>query len=1700
MFVSSGSEDGEEGAEGEPDADNGPESSVAETQQASDDASVSDKEEPLSEDEKRESSSPISPAVKLERSEQPVRATAVVSPVAVVVPATVAMEDKPPVEIKRENGISGGAGVKTDCVAAATAMVTPKPDRIGGVEKHLHLHPPPPPPPPLINTKNEHLEKLKQTLQMDMLNMNNKWRDTSGTQRRASYLETLSMSHRHRQQPPQPTLPSMGDIPSMKRRPPPPDAVQRLPESMRSGGGSGDSLRESFQSRRLPPHDSGVTVSAAGSFAEKLRETSSLTKRSLGPIHPTEIPLKKHHKMPPSRPVYYSDSDDSDDDYRPSVFRGRMDKKISTKLFRPPIHEQNQALDLTVKKKDQHQDMAALAMKIERHDDNCPKCESGASQYIQNKLVKSVFCEAVPRDVLASVSRLQADYSVLPSRVNLCRAVNGRCNFVVCTDCYQAFPNVGMLSLHLIATGHSSTKPVNTESLLQKGFLALVPPRTEFFSTCALRRKQRTPTTAGRKEVCVYTCTECTSSFSDFLDYTVHLTTTGHDKPDKNAPKPLRKLNAASDYPEEIPVNEVMKCLICQSSFRTLKDLTMHMVRTRHFTHVPVHDSVLYSKLGNNKDSFRAEEEEDMCIESAAVDRHAAAHPSLPPHPTLSPTTRNFSKHHHKKDADRNHRVGVRDNHHHHKGDRDNHKSDHRNRGERERGVEKDHRRERDHRSERNRDHHRGDNKQEERHRRKPDARDDSHHHKEQKLAATDDRGQRSEESSKESRHRQRFEHWKEESMMHFKQRYKYDHRDDKIDDADHLKDVKYDPRDEKKVVEDGLASSNAKQVLNQMLASKKRNSTKSGREDGVIKGLGKKNRSLKCIGCEHLFADVPKLSKHMKETGHYMMPPDGDDIEQKLMPANSPTTPNGEYPHFKMAASWGKHHKHKTAARNYLEDDTTVVKMEDYFADNSDDEDDFFNQNEKPEVEKLQEKVDSMFSSESGTEKDTASSTTSSSAPVVECVGKYVDPDNFDVVYPTGSRIAGSMLGSNPLGSLASMVETAKDMNFTRTAAYAFNSEHGFGRRVFQDEAGCSSSVQAASEDSYKTAAAAAAAAAVAAAAAEAARSAAARAAAAARSSALVSAAASRPSAMYHSTLTCATSAIKKEWDDAKLFAKCAKKHKEDGLSNVTVAEAIEKILSSSFNFIKEEERSASASSHHQRGNHVSGGSGCSYKRRKQATADTLVASSPRPASRKLVEDDRNREEAKVEKQRNGDCDDERDCDVKDTDSRTESQSSTPCPMEQEDSVGVEKKQDNLDKMDREVMVKSVSPSGGLSVVPKLATSDSPLSGGDTSGGSDSQEMSMDEIHDKTNYRNNNKLNDLKLNNATSPVDNTTSSSQQVSVVCENHRVTRRTAQFLSHHHGTTGEDSSDGENLQTSPPPKVSSSSPTGFSVVRRRESSTPSLKSSSEEMDEAMSETEAERNVVCVKRELRRTPSPVQNGAKTPELSQQRPKIERTIPLSPCSDGNDDLGRDSSESSLDLSNDKRGIPSPPLSSRATDLAYSPIVAATKFKIKQEPRDDNTPSPNNHHGNGRLHASPVMSPTPLSSSKPLNNNTEVRHHSPPLIKSSVVTSATRTTNNKYSKFINSSNSIPNKYHCPSPFTSSNSTSTNPLMDLDKLVNSTTSTIQSPPPKIAKFSAEVFSRRYVKRPQDLYINPASENHLSTNPLEEMDKMVSCEI
>ncbi|XP_063315770.1 teashirt homolog 2 [Pelobates fuscus] len=95
-----------------------------------------------------------------------------------------------------------------------------------------------------------------------------------------------------------------------------------------------------------------------------------------------------------------------------------------------------------------------------------------------------------------------------------------------------------------------------------------------------------------------FRCRQCSAAYDTLVELTVHMNETGHyqddnRKKDKHRPtnysKPRKR--AFQDMDKE-DAQKVLKCMFCGDSFDSLQDLSVHMIKTKHYQKVPLKEPI----------------------------------------------------------------------------------------------------------------------------------------------------------------------------------------------------------------------------------------------------------------------------------------------------------------------------------------------------------------------------------------------------------------------------------------------------------------------------------------------------------------------------------------------------------------------------------------------------------------------------------------------------------------------------------------------------------------------------------------------------------------------------------------------------------------------------------------------------------------------------------------------------------------------------------------------------------------------------------------------------------------------------------------------------------------------------------------------------------------------------------------------------
>ncbi|XP_029467742.1 teashirt homolog 2 isoform X2 [Rhinatrema bivittatum] len=95
-----------------------------------------------------------------------------------------------------------------------------------------------------------------------------------------------------------------------------------------------------------------------------------------------------------------------------------------------------------------------------------------------------------------------------------------------------------------------------------------------------------------------FRCRQCSAAYDTLVELTVHMNESGHyqddnHKKDKHKPASYSKTRkrAFQDMDKE-DAQKVLKCMFCGDSFDSLQDLSVHMIKTKHYQKVPLKEPV----------------------------------------------------------------------------------------------------------------------------------------------------------------------------------------------------------------------------------------------------------------------------------------------------------------------------------------------------------------------------------------------------------------------------------------------------------------------------------------------------------------------------------------------------------------------------------------------------------------------------------------------------------------------------------------------------------------------------------------------------------------------------------------------------------------------------------------------------------------------------------------------------------------------------------------------------------------------------------------------------------------------------------------------------------------------------------------------------------------------------------------------------
>ncbi|KAF6079771.1 teashirt zinc finger homeobox 3 [Phyllostomus discolor] len=124
-------------------------------------------------------------------------------------------------------------------------------------------------------------------------------------------------------------------------------------------------------------------------------------------------------------------------------------------------------------------------------------------------------------------------------------------------------------------------------------------PEPSLFSTVQLYRQSSKLYGSIFTGASKFRCRDCSAAYDTLVELTVHMNETGHyrddnHEADNNNPKRWSKPRKRSllEMEGKEDAQKVLKCMYCGHSFESLQDLSVHMIKTKHYQKVPLKEPV----------------------------------------------------------------------------------------------------------------------------------------------------------------------------------------------------------------------------------------------------------------------------------------------------------------------------------------------------------------------------------------------------------------------------------------------------------------------------------------------------------------------------------------------------------------------------------------------------------------------------------------------------------------------------------------------------------------------------------------------------------------------------------------------------------------------------------------------------------------------------------------------------------------------------------------------------------------------------------------------------------------------------------------------------------------------------------------------------------------------------------------------------
>ncbi|KAM9308891.1 teashirt homolog 1 [Gastrophryne carolinensis] len=147
------------------------------------------------------------------------------------------------------------------------------------------------------------------------------------------------------------------------------------------------------------------------------------------------------------------------------------------------------------------------------------------------------------------------------------------------------------------ASGYDWHQAALAKTLQQTSYGLL--PEPSLFSTVQLYRQNNKLYGSVFTGASKFRCKDCSAAYDTLVELTVHMNETGHYRDDnrekesertRHWSKPRKRSLMEMEGKED--AQKVLKCMYCGHSFESLQDLSVHMIKTKHYQKVPLKEPV----------------------------------------------------------------------------------------------------------------------------------------------------------------------------------------------------------------------------------------------------------------------------------------------------------------------------------------------------------------------------------------------------------------------------------------------------------------------------------------------------------------------------------------------------------------------------------------------------------------------------------------------------------------------------------------------------------------------------------------------------------------------------------------------------------------------------------------------------------------------------------------------------------------------------------------------------------------------------------------------------------------------------------------------------------------------------------------------------------------------------------------------------